>query len=78
MRGSKRKMGKYLSCSIDNLGCIVLVLVANNLAKSILNGRIVAVDKVAVDELYRQTRLAYTGRVSVTSHMQVPATIKER
>ncbi len=48
----------YLARSINDLGRKVLPLVANNFAKGVLNGGIVALDKVAVDELDRQTRLA--------------------
>lgn len=55
--GRKEKL-KYLSSGIDNLGGIILVLVLDHFAKSVLNGWIVAVDKVAVDELHRHTRLA--------------------
>ena len=56
----------YLSGCIDNLGGIVLVLVLDHFAKSVLNGGIVAVDEVAVDELHRHTRLACAeGNVSM-------------
>ena len=48
----------YLASRIDDLSRIVLVLVLDHLAESILDGRVVAVDKVPVDELHRQTRLA--------------------
>lgn len=48
----------YLSCSVDNLCGIVLPLVPNQFAKRILDGRVVALDKVAVDELDRERRLA--------------------
>ena len=54
----KKSHVQYLSSRVDNLCCKLLVLIANHLAKSIFNGGIVAVDKVAVDELHRQTRLA--------------------
>jgi len=48
----------YLPSGIDKLRCKLLVLVTNDLAERVLDGGIVAVDKVAVDELNRQTRLA--------------------
>ena len=55
--GEKRKR-VYLASGIDDLGCKVLVLVANHLAECVLNSRVVAVDKVAVDKLHRETRLS--------------------
>jgi hypothetical protein len=65
----RKKSSKYLACSIDNLRRKVLVLITNHLAKGILNRRIIAVDKVAIDELHRQTRLACAVCQSGTSHM---------
>jgi hypothetical protein len=62
-------MLKYLASSVDNLRRKVLVLVANHLAERILNGWVVAVDKVAIDELHRQTRLACTVCQSDASRM---------
>jgi hypothetical protein len=56
--GEKRSQS-YLSGGIDNLGRKVLALVPYNLAKSILDGGVIALDKVAVDKLHRQTRFAY-------------------
>jgi len=47
-----------LASGVDDLGGKLLVLVPNDLAERVLDGRVVAVDKVAVDELHRQTRLA--------------------
>jgi len=47
-----------LASSIDNLGRKFLILVFDHLAKRVLDGRIVAVYEVTVDELNRQTRLA--------------------
>lgn len=52
----------YLSGGIDDLGRKLLVLVADHLAEGVLDGRIVALDKVAVHELHRQTRLACARR----------------
>ena len=60
-RGEK-KTSKYLSGCVDNLRGIVLVLVLDHLAKRVLNGRIVAVYKMAVDKLHRHTRLAWGVR----------------
>jgi hypothetical protein len=65
----RKKSSKYLACGIDNLRCKVLVFIANHLAKGILYRRIIAVDKVAIDELHRQTRLACAVCQSGTSHM---------
>ena len=47
-----------LAGSIDNFSSIVLTLKSNDLAKGILDRRIIALDEVAVDELHRQGRLA--------------------
>jgi hypothetical protein len=43
-----------LPSSVDNLGQVFLALVPDRLAECVLNCGIVAVDKVAVDELDRQ------------------------
>lgn len=48
----------YLASSIDNLRRKVLVLPLDHLAEGILDGRVVAVNEVTVDELHRHTRLA--------------------
>lgn len=56
--GRKEKGQMYLASSIDNLGRKFLILVFDHLAKRVLDGRIVAVYEVTVDELNRQTRLA--------------------
>jgi hypothetical protein len=50
----------YLSRRIDNLSRILLVLILDHLAESILNRRIVAVYEMTIDELHRHTRLAWT------------------
>lgn len=68
-RCGEKEILKYLASSIDNLRCKVLVLVTNHLAERVLNSWIVAVDKVAVDELHRQTRLACAVCQLGTSHM---------
>lgn len=47
-----------LAGGIDNFSSIVLTLKSNDLAKGILDGGIVALDEVAVDELHRQRRFA--------------------
>jgi hypothetical protein len=49
----RKKSSKYLTRRIYDLGCKVLVFVPDHLAECVLNGRVVAVDKVAVDELHR-------------------------
>jgi hypothetical protein len=51
MQGQK-KSSQYLTGRVYNLGCKLLVIVPNHLAEGVLNGRVVAVDKVAVDELH--------------------------
>jgi len=67
MRGEK-KTSKYLAGRVDNLSRIILVLVSYQLAECVLNSRIVAVDKVAVNELHRQTRLSCAVSVGYFSH----------
>jgi hypothetical protein len=62
-------MVKYLAGGIDDLGRKVLVLISNHLAERVLDGGIVAVDKVAIDKLHRQTRLACAPCQCGTSHM---------
>jgi hypothetical protein len=57
--GKENKSSMYLPSGIDNLGRKVLILIADYFAEGILDSRIVALDEVAVDELYRQTGLAY-------------------
>jgi len=47
-----------LPCSVNDLSREVLILPLDHLAESVLDGRVVAVDKVTVDELHRHTRLA--------------------
>lgn len=49
----------YLSSSIDNLYGEVLVLVLDDLGEGVLNGGVIRIDKVAVDELNSQRALAY-------------------
>ena len=53
-----RKRTTYLTCRIDDLGGIFLILVSNDLAERVFDGGIVALHKVTVDELYRQARFA--------------------
>jgi hypothetical protein len=48
----------YLSCSVDNLSCIILTIVLNNPAEGILDGRIVAFDEVVFDKTDREGRFA--------------------
>lgn len=52
----------YLPSRINQLRRKVLVLVADDFAEGVLNGGIVAVDKVAVHELHRETRFAWSHR----------------
>ena len=70
--GAGRKQNlTYLASSIDNLSSKVLVLPLDHLAECVLDSRIVAVDKVAVDELHRHTGLACTVLVSYIRAMNV-------
>ena len=55
----------YLSSGIDNLGSIFLVLVLDDLAESILDSRVVAFDKVAVNVLHRERGLACKDSLSM-------------
>lgn len=48
----------YLTSRVDNLRREILALVADDFAEGVLNGRVVALDEVSVDELYCQTRFA--------------------
>lgn len=48
----------YLTSGVDNFSRKLLVLIPDHFAESILDGRVVAVDEMPVDELHRQTRLA--------------------
>lgn len=58
-RGTRKWSSKYLASCVDDFSCKVLVLVADHLAEGVLDGRVVALDEMAVDELNRQARLAY-------------------
>lgn len=44
----------YLSSGIDNLRGVVLAPKPDHFTKGVLDGRVVALDKVAVDELDRE------------------------
>jgi len=48
----------HLTSSINYLGSIILTLVFDNLAERVFNGGVVALDKVAIDELYSERRFA--------------------
>lgn len=60
---------KYLARRVDNLSRKVLILIPDDLAERVFNSRIVAVHKVPVDKLHRQTRLACAACQRGTSHM---------
>lgn len=47
-----------LSCCVDDLSGIVLALVANDFGKGVLDGRVVSIDEVTVDELNGKGALA--------------------
>jgi hypothetical protein len=68
MQGEK-KSSQYLTGRVYNLGRKLLVLVPNHIAEGVLNGRVVSVDKVAVDQLPCQTRLACMASQSGTSQI---------
>ena len=44
----------YLSSGVNDLSRVLLALVLDNFAEGVLNGRIVALNKVAIDELNGQ------------------------
>lgn len=48
----------YLSCCVDNLSGIFLALVLDNPRKRVLDRRVIRLDKVILDKLYRERRLA--------------------
>jgi hypothetical protein len=77
-RGGKENL-MYLASRIDNLSRIVLVLVLDHLAKSILDSRVVAVDKVPIDKLHRHTRLAcrLLGQHVVCCYLHVKASLRK-
>lgn len=50
----QRSLVAYLSSRIDNLGSVVLSLKPDHFAKGVLDGRVVALDEVAIDELYSE------------------------
>lgn len=53
------KMVTYLSSRVDNLRSKLLTLVLDSLTEGILDSRIVAIDKVSVDELDSKRGLAW-------------------
>lgn len=48
----------YLASGVDDLGGELLAFVLDDLAEGVFNCRVVALDKVAVDELHRKRGLA--------------------
>lgn len=52
----------YLTSSIDNLSGEVLALESNHLAEGVLNGRVVALDEVAVNKLDRKRGFTCVAR----------------
>lgn len=61
--GSKENL-TYLTSSVDDLSSEILVFPLDHLAECVFDSRIVAVDKVTVDELHRHTGLACIVLVS--------------
>lgn len=56
---SPKRLSTYLSSSVDNLCSVVLSLKPDHFTKGVLDGRVVAFDKVAIDELDREGGFAY-------------------
>lgn len=54
----------YLSCSIDNLSCIVLAIVLDNPAESVLNCRVIAFHKVVLNKTNSEGGFACVRRMS--------------
>lgn len=54
----------HLTGSVDDFGGVLLSFELDNFAKSILNGRIVALYKMSIDELDRQGRFACCASIS--------------
>lgn len=52
-------MRTYLASGVDNFCRKLLSLVTDGLAKRVLDGRVVAIDEVSVDELDGKRRLAW-------------------
>lgn len=69
MAGKLHQSLTYLTSCVDDLSGVLLVLVLNNLAESILNGGVVALDKVSVNKLNGERRFAYSKRSALkTKH----------
>jgi len=60
--GDQKARAAYLAGGIDDLGRIFLILIADDLAERVLDGGVVALYKVTVDELHRQARFAWAVR----------------
>lgn len=66
-----RVIGKtYLAGGVDDLSGELLTFVLDDLAESVFNRRVVALDKVAVDELDRKRRLACVVASVLQSQLQ--------
>lgn len=57
-RERERRRIAYLACRINDLRRKFLAFVSDDFAECVLDGGIVALDEVAVDELHRHARLA--------------------
>lgn len=60
MGGKLHQSLTYLTSCVDDLSGVLLVLVLDNLAESILNGGVVALDKVSINKLDGERRFAYS------------------
>ena len=63
-RAKETEWGKdetHLTGRVDDVELEVLALVLDRLGERVLDGRVVAVDKVLVDKLHRERRLACEG-----------------
>ena len=59
MKPQSRNVIIHLTGRINNLRSKLLALILDELAEGVLDGRVVALDEVAVDELHREGRLAW-------------------
>jgi hypothetical protein len=72
MRGDMAALGRgctlaYLSSGIYDLGGIVLTLDPDHLAEGVLDGGVVALDKVAIDELYGKRGFACAPKKKIVA-----------
>lgn len=61
----------YLTSGINNLGGIFLTLVLDDFAEGVFNGRVIALNEVAINELDSKRRFAYGDR-SISFGLRTP------